>query len=150
MNFRSWGGACLPLFHNIPLGDSLTVRSYSDIPDSGFLDIFGSHKKRVSAFGALKVWYSYWKKIEIIKNLLYSANIWTQFIKYTDLCVDLHRFRFVLEILRTPLIFIEVYQHIEYILRSQFNCEIYDKLRKKWNFIISKIGIIRSKFHMLS
>ena len=56
--FRSWGGACLPLFHKIPLGDSLTVRSYADIPEPDLLDLFGRHKKRTSAFAALKVWTS--------------------------------------------------------------------------------------------
>lgn len=54
--FRSWGGACLPLFHKIPLGDSLTVRSYADIPEPDLLDLFGRHKKRTSAFVALKVY----------------------------------------------------------------------------------------------
>ena len=54
-SIRSWGGACLPLHHQVPLGTSLTVRSYADRPDPTFLDLFGSHKKRTSAYLALKV-----------------------------------------------------------------------------------------------
>jgi hypothetical protein len=50
----SWGGSCLPLLHHTPLGDSQIIRSYSDAPERIFLDVFGQHRKRASAFSSVK------------------------------------------------------------------------------------------------
>jgi hypothetical protein len=65
----------------VPLGDSLTVRSYADIPDLDFLDLFGNHKKRSSAFVALKV-----DIIDVVTYLLFYL-----FIFITIFCYAFHK-----------------------------------------------------------